>query len=123
MTEPATRFADVRVGSTTDGLTPVSMAERSLAASLAQWVGLATIAIAALLADQLTKHVVAGRRARPAAVRGLGARSILDLSLAGASVKATAPTGPVEFKPGPAWCGFRPQSHHILDPSTGCFLR
>ena len=56
-------------------------------------------------------------------VERLGARSILDLSLGGAPVKATVPAGQVELEPGPAWCGFRPQSHHILDPSTGRFLR
>jgi signal peptidase II len=52
------------------------MAERSLAASLAQWVGLATIAIAALLADQLTKHVVASRLALDEDVRVVGPLSI-----------------------------------------------
>ncbi len=55
VTEPA---PDVRVGSTTDGLTPVSVAERSLAAGLSQWVGLLAIASAAILADQVTKHIV-----------------------------------------------------------------
>jgi signal peptidase II len=50
--------ADVRVGSATDGLTPVSVAERSLAAGPWQWAGLAAVAIAAIAADQLTKHVV-----------------------------------------------------------------
>ena len=74
--EPAPRIADVRVGSTTDGLTPVSVAERSLAASLPQWIGLATIAVAALAADQLTKHVVASRLALDDDVRVLGPLSI-----------------------------------------------
>ena len=55
MTDPA---PDVRVGSTTDGLTPVSVAERSLAAGVSQWVGLLAIASAAILADQVTKHIV-----------------------------------------------------------------
>jgi signal peptidase II len=49
---------DVRVGSKTDGLAPVSVAERSLGAGVWQWAGLATVAIAAIVADQLTKHVV-----------------------------------------------------------------
>jgi ABC-type sugar transport system ATPase subunit len=56
-------------------------------------------------------------------VERLGARSILDLTLGGAPVKAAVPAGEVELAPGPAWCGFRPRSHHILDPSTGRFLR
>jgi signal peptidase II len=57
LTEPARRV-DVRVGSATDGLTPIAVAERSLAASLAQWIALAAIALAAIAADQVTKHVV-----------------------------------------------------------------
>ncbi|HZC29946.1 MAG TPA: signal peptidase II [Gaiellaceae bacterium] len=57
MTEPARR-AEVRVGSTTDALTPISMAKRSLAASPTQWLGLFAIALAAVAADQLTKRIV-----------------------------------------------------------------
>jgi signal peptidase II len=49
---------DVRVGSSTNGLAPVSVAERSLAAGLWQWAGLAAVAVAAIVADQVTKHVV-----------------------------------------------------------------
>jgi signal peptidase II len=49
---------DVRVGSSTNGLVPVSVAERSLAAGPWQWGGLAIVAVAAILADQVTKHVV-----------------------------------------------------------------
>ena len=76
LSEPAPRMADVRVGSSTDALAPVSVAERSLAASLPQWIGLATIAVAALAADQLTKHVVASRLALDDDVRVLGPLSI-----------------------------------------------
>ncbi|HEY8315669.1 MAG TPA: signal peptidase II, partial [Gaiellaceae bacterium] len=60
MSEPARRF-DVRVGSSTDALAPVSFAERSLAAGPLQWVALAAIAFAAVAADQLTKHIVASQ--------------------------------------------------------------
>jgi len=49
---------DVRVGSSTDGLTPVSVAERSLAAGAAQWAGLIAVGAASVIADQVTKHVV-----------------------------------------------------------------
>jgi signal peptidase II len=49
---------DVRVGSTTNALAPVSVAERSLAAGGLQWLGLAAVALAAVLADQVTKHIV-----------------------------------------------------------------
>jgi signal peptidase II len=54
----AARPLDIRVGSATDGLTPLSMAERSLAASGAQWLALCAIALSAIAADQLTKHLV-----------------------------------------------------------------
>ncbi len=57
MSEPE-RSLDVRVGSSTDGLTPISVAERSLGAGAMQWVGLAAIALAAVAADQLTKRIV-----------------------------------------------------------------
>lgn len=55
--EPSKR-ADVRVGSSTDGLAPFSVAERSLGAGMWQWAGLATVALAAVAADQLTKRIV-----------------------------------------------------------------
>jgi signal peptidase II len=59
VTEPQERApADIRVGSSTNGLMPVSVAERSLGAGLWQWGGLATVAVAAVLADQITKRVV-----------------------------------------------------------------
>ena len=58
MREPSPTL-DVRVGSSTNGLIPVSAAERSLAASAAQWLGLAAVALAALAADQVTKRIVA----------------------------------------------------------------
>ena len=60
MNEPARRF-DVRVGSSTNGLSPVSFAQRSLAAGPMQWVALAAIAFAAIAADQLTKRIVASQ--------------------------------------------------------------
>lgn len=60
MSEPARR-PDVRIGSTTDALTPISSARRSLAATGTQWLGLGAIALAALAADQLTKRIVTSR--------------------------------------------------------------
>jgi signal peptidase II len=59
----ARRPVDVRVGSSTNGLAPISMAERSLAAGASQWVGLAAVAAAAVAADQVTKHIVSSRLA------------------------------------------------------------
>ena len=57
----SSRPADVRVGSTTDGLTPISVAERPLGANLSQWLSLAAVALAGLGADQLTKAIVTNR--------------------------------------------------------------
>ena len=63
MTEPARREdgrpLDVRVGSSTNALRPISAAERPLGAGVSQWLGLGSIAVAAVGADQLTKQVVA----------------------------------------------------------------
>lgn len=52
------KLSDVRVGSSTNGLAPFSVAQRSLGAGAWQWAGLATVAIAAVIADQVTKHIV-----------------------------------------------------------------
>ena len=60
MSEPAPRPVDIRVGSSTDGLTPVSVAERKLSAGTHEWISLAAVAGAAVLADQVTKRIVAG---------------------------------------------------------------
>jgi signal peptidase II len=62
LTEPAhehSRPLDVRVGSSTNALRPILAGERPLGAGLQQWVGLGSIAVAAVGADQLTKQVVA----------------------------------------------------------------
>jgi signal peptidase II len=64
--------AEIRVGSSTDGLTPISSASRSLGASLAQWLGLAAVALAALGADQATKHLVASELTLDDEVRAVG---------------------------------------------------
>lgn len=71
MSEPA-RKLDVRVGSATDGLAPVSFAERSLGAGALQWLALGAIAFAAIAADQLTKHIVTGRLALDEGVHVVG---------------------------------------------------
>ena len=70
------RDVDVRMGSSTDALTPISVAERSLAASPVQWLALVAVALAAVAADQLTKHIVASRLALDDEVRVLGPFSI-----------------------------------------------
>lgn len=72
MSEPAPRLP----GATSDALTPFSVAERSLAAGPLQWLGLAAVAVAAILADQLTKHIVAGQLSLGEELRVLGPLSI-----------------------------------------------
>ena len=68
--------ADVRVGSSTDALTPMSVAERSLGAGLWQWIGLVAVALAALCADQLTKAVVSDHLALDEGIKVIGPFSI-----------------------------------------------
>jgi signal peptidase II len=61
MSEPARNDAsrvDVRIGSTANALQPISSAERSLGADKGQWIALLAVAGAAVVADQVTKHVV-----------------------------------------------------------------
>ena len=76
MSEPAQRTVDVRVGSSTDALTPVSVAERSLAAGPPQWLALSVVAGAAVAADQLTKHIVASALELDDSVKVIGPFSI-----------------------------------------------
>jgi signal peptidase II len=56
-----TERSDIRVGSSTNALVPVSIAERSLGAGPWQWAGLAAVVAAAVIGDQVTKHVVTSR--------------------------------------------------------------
>jgi signal peptidase II len=60
MSEPARRV-DVRVGSSTDALAPISVAERPLGAGWPQWLSLVAVALAGIAADQLTKAIVTSR--------------------------------------------------------------
>ena len=77
------RPLDVRVGSSTNGLAPISVAARSLAAGPMQWVGLGAVAIAAIVADQLTKHVVARELALDEGVHVVGPLSIRHVQNSG----------------------------------------
>ena len=70
------RKQEFRPGSRSDGLAPISVAARSLAARPRQWVALAAIAVAAIIADQLTKHVVASQLWLDENVKVLGPFSI-----------------------------------------------
>ena len=75
MTDTA-RKSEFRPGSRTDGLAPVSVARRSLAAQPIHWFGLAAVALAAVFADQLTKHVVARQLPLDGETKVLGPFSI-----------------------------------------------
>jgi signal peptidase II len=75
LTEPAWK-PEFRPGSRTDGLAPISVAARSLAAQPMHWVSLGAVALAALFADQLTKHIVASQLALNDEVKVLGPFSI-----------------------------------------------
>ena len=63
MTPRAPRAPEVRVGSSTNGLAPVSGAQRQLGATGPQWLALGSIAGAAIAADQVTKELVTRRLA------------------------------------------------------------
>jgi signal peptidase II len=74
--KPSAAAPDIRVGSSTNGLAPISVAERSLAAGPWQWAGLAAVAAAAVVGDQLTKHVVTNRLALDQSTHVVGPLSI-----------------------------------------------
>jgi signal peptidase II len=86
---------DVRVGSSTDGLTPVSVAERSLAAGPGQWLGLAAVAIAAVVADQVTKHLVTSQLALGESTHVVGPLSIHHVQNPGIAFGLFASATPV----------------------------
>jgi signal peptidase II len=55
---------------------PVSVAERSLAAGPWQWAGLVAVAVAAVIADQVTKHVITSTLSLDDSVHVVGPLSI-----------------------------------------------
>ena len=95
MTEPAPRTLDVRVGSSTDALTPVSVAERSLAAQASQWAGLGAVVIAAIAADQLTKLIVSSQLTLDEALHVVGPFSIHHVQNSGIAFGLFASATPV----------------------------
>jgi signal peptidase II len=74
-TDPPRRI-DVRVGSSTNALQPVSSAERPLGAGAAQWVALLVVAGTSMLADQLTKSIVVSQLSLGDAIASIGPFSI-----------------------------------------------
>jgi signal peptidase II len=73
---PRANPADIRVGSTPNALLPVSVSERSLAAGARQWLALAIVVVAAIVADQATKELVRGQLALGERVEVAGPLSI-----------------------------------------------
>jgi signal peptidase II len=59
-----------------DGLAAVSVAERSLSAEAAQWLSLALVTVAAVVADQVTKHIVSSQLALDEELAVIGPFSI-----------------------------------------------
>jgi signal peptidase II len=74
---------EVRVGSATDALTPLSRATRSFAATPVQWLSLGAIALAAVVADQVTKHVVASNLSLGEGLHVIGPFSIRHVQNSG----------------------------------------
>jgi len=95
VTEPASRTIDVRVGSSTDALTPMSVAERSLAARARQWAGLGAVVLAAIAADQLTKLIVASELSLDDGLHVLGPFSIHHVQNSGIAFGLFASATPV----------------------------
>ncbi len=95
MTEPASRTLDVRVGSSTDALTPLSVAERSLAAQAQQWAGLGAVVLAAIGADQLTKLIVSSQLALDEALHVVGPFAIHHVQNSGIAFGLFASATPV----------------------------
>jgi signal peptidase II len=95
VTEPAPRTLDVRVGSSTDALTPVSVAERSLAAQASQWAGLGAVVIAAIAADQLTKLIVSSQLTLDEALHVVGPFSIHHVQNSGIAFGLFASATPI----------------------------
>jgi signal peptidase II len=77
------RRAAIRPRERTDAFKAISVAERSLGAERRQWIGLAVVALAAVFADQLTKHVVASHIRLDTAVGLIGPLSIRHVQNSG----------------------------------------
>jgi signal peptidase II len=83
LSEQLKRLPEVRVGSTPDGLTPISVAEKRLDAGLWQWLSFAIVAVCAVGADQLTKWLVTSRLALGSSVSVAGPLSISHVQNSG----------------------------------------
>ena len=66
------KHPEVRVGSSPDGLAPISVAEKKLAAGPWQWITFTAVAVCAIAADQFTKWLVTSRLALGSSVEVAG---------------------------------------------------
>ena len=83
MNEPVRTLPEIRVGSTPDALTPISVAERRLAAGPWHWFSLLLVAACALCADQLTKWLISSHLALGDSVTVAGPLKITDVHNSG----------------------------------------
>jgi multiple sugar transport system ATP-binding protein len=57
------------------------------------------------------------------AVEHLGAKTVLDIRLGAAALKAVVPADHAVAAEGPAWLGFAPRPHHLMARDSGLFFR
>jgi signal peptidase II len=89
------RSAEIRVGSSTNGVVPVLGARRSLAADTRQWVSLGLVALAAIAADQLTKWIVSNELSLGEEVDVVGPLSIHHVHNSGIAFGLFATATPI----------------------------
>jgi signal peptidase II len=83
LSEQTRRLPEVRVGSSPDALTPISVAEKRLGAGLWQWISFSLVVVCALGADQLTKWLVTSRLALWSSVTIVGSLKISHVQNSG----------------------------------------
>ncbi len=83
MSEQTRQLPEVRVGSSPDALTPISVAEKQLGAGLWQWLSFALVVVSAFGADQLTKWLVTSRLALGSSVSIAGPLQISHVQNSG----------------------------------------
>jgi signal peptidase II len=86
---------EIRVGSSTNGLEPISAAHRPLGARASHWVGLLSVALAAIVADQLTKQLVSSQLALDDEVHVAGPLSIHHVQNSGIAFGLFANATPI----------------------------
>jgi signal peptidase II len=83
LSDQVKKLPEVRIGSSPDGLTPISVAEKRLGAGPSQWLSFAAVALCALAADQATKWLVTSRLALGSSVSVAGPLKISNVQNSG----------------------------------------